>query len=83
MTPGTGVDSVNEKAASRAAIDWQSFRARFLTQFLLYGAFVTVSGTLRACLGQIGGFYGFLAWEAIYLPLAAVLAAVLAYRAKD
>lgn len=83
----------NEKAASRAAskkIDWRVFRARFRAQFIGYGVFVSALGLIRTLLGQLGGIDGlrdfleaFTAWEIVYLPLVAVLAAVLAYRAKD
>lgn len=58
---------------------WQRFKA----QFLLYGAFVTAAGLIRCLVGQVNGLMGFLAWEAVYLPLVAALALVLAYRVRD
>lgn len=67
----------NEKAAWWRLQFWPVFRR----QFLIYGFFVTLMAFTRMLLGQVhADFMGFLSWEAVYLPLVAVLAAVLAYR---
>ena len=75
------MDSPNEKAA------WwrlKNFNAvSFRNQFVIYGVFVTVLGLARTALGQMKGLMGFVAWEAVYLPLVAVLALVLACQKED
>lgn len=55
----------------------------FWRQFAIYSVFVTTLGLLRLMLGQVNGLMGFLAWEAVYIPVCAVLALVLAYRHPD
>lgn len=55
----------------------------FWKHFATYGAMVSAIGAIRAAIGQLDGFMGWLAWEAVYMPLCAVLALVLAYRTKD
>lgn len=72
----------NKKAASGAArkqFSWLEFRR----QFAVYAVFLSAMGLIRTLLGQMEGLTGFLAWEAVYLPIAALLALVLAYRTRD
>jgi hypothetical protein len=73
--------SPNEKAAWWRPSNFNA--VAFRNQFLIYGVFVTTLGLLRTLLGQMKGLMGFLAWEAVYLPLVAVLALVLACRKED
>lgn len=64
---------------SKKRFNWATFRA----QFVINGVFITALGMGRLALGQINGFMGLLAWWAVYMPLVAALALVLAYRRGD
>lgn len=70
----------NKKAAWwRLESVWREFRR----QFAIYAVFLTVAGLARCLIGDIEGFMGFIAWESVYLAVAAVPALVLAYQARD
>jgi len=67
MTPVSG----NEKAARRRPFDWVEYRR----QFVVYAVFLTAAGLIRMLIGDIrAGVTQFLAWELVYLPLAAIAA---------
>lgn len=55
---------------------WLEFRR----QFVVYGAMLTAVGIARVAIGQLDGLMDFLAWEVVYLPLAALLALYVAWR---
>lgn len=57
------------------------FWRKFAPHFVTYGVFITALGVFHGFKDR--DVMAFLAWELVYLPLVAVLAAVLAYRTKD
>ncbi len=71
----------NEKAAWWRLNENQ--QREFWRQLFVYAVFITAIGIVRTLIGQLNGFMGFIAWEAVYIPLCVVLALVLAYRTKD
>lgn len=78
MSPGF---NPNEKAAWWRPRTFN--RQEFFRQFFIYGAMLTASGIIRISTDHSGmhkSLVGFLAWEMIYLPVAASVAAFLAWR---